>query len=260
MKKMNPRPSSLPRFMKEIDKILDDYVNNLRFFHEPFNKGRGYMFVMQHRLNSRYRNSVLKLKVATNCPDWDTRMRIIGAASEEIIADHAFGGGLPHWKILENLGVEAGMSLKAITSAKPIKSTQLCWNASLGTMANTHWLEGLLANVIGERVNIPGYGSGMVRKHGWFGLERHRWAKTFGLPDSKLGFFKLHEEADVIHSNLGWHKMAELGEELKMGDALIERAHQNLAIREHYLNGIADAGDKLNRNLNSVMGRRTRRR
>ena len=50
-------------------------------------KGRARMFALQHRLNTRQRNSVLKLKVATNCPDWETRMRVIGACSEEVIAD-----------------------------------------------------------------------------------------------------------------------------------------------------------------------------
>ena len=252
MARIESRPADAPAFLKEIDRLLDDYVDGLRFFHEPFNKGRGYMFVMQHRLNSRYRNSVLKLKVAANCPDWETRLRIIGAASEEIIADHEFGGGLSHWKILENLGVAAGMRLDAITGATPLKTTQLAWNASLGVMADTHWLEGLLANVIGERINIPGYGSGPIREHGWFGFERQRWKVVFGLPDEKLDFFKLHEEADVIHSNIGWRKLAEKGEALKMEDILVERARQCLAIRELYLNGIADAGDALEKNLAAV--------
>ncbi len=252
MAKIDSRPANAPKFIKEIDRLLDAYVDGLRYFHEPFNRGRGYMFVMQHRLNSRYRNSVLKLKVATNCPDWETRLKIIGAVSEEIIADHEHGGGLPHWKILENLGVEIGMSLDKIRSAKPLKTTQLAWNASLGVMENTHWLEGLLSNVIGERVNVPGYGSGPIRDKGWFGFERQRWKETFGLPDDKLNFFQLHEEADIVHSNIGWMKMAELGEKLRMEDALIERAHQCLAIRELYLNGIGDAGDELNGNLASV--------
>src|SRR3989449_11115726 len=33
-------------------------------------------------------------------------------------------------------------------------------------MANRHWLEGIVANTCAERINVPGYGSGLFRKHG----------------------------------------------------------------------------------------------
>ena len=88
-----------------MDKVVNEFVHRCRWFHQPLTKGRARMFALQHRLNTRQRNSVLKLKVAANCPDWDMRMRIIGACSEEVIADHAHGGGRPHWAILEDLGV-----------------------------------------------------------------------------------------------------------------------------------------------------------
>src|SRR5262249_62085413 len=90
-----------------------------RCSHEPMTRGRARMFVLQHRLNTRQRNSVLKLKVATNCTDWDTRMRIIQACSEEVIADHAHGGGRPHWGILEDLGVRIGLSRSEVRNAEP---------------------------------------------------------------------------------------------------------------------------------------------
>src|SRR5258706_126324 len=64
-----------------MDKVVDDFAKRCRWFREPITKGRARMFALQHRLNTRQRNSVLKLKVATNCPDWETRMRIIGACS-----------------------------------------------------------------------------------------------------------------------------------------------------------------------------------
>ncbi|HSE02368.1 MAG TPA: hypothetical protein VLB72_16715, partial [Burkholderiales bacterium] len=55
-----------------MDRVVNDFVARCRWFHEPMTRGRAKMFVLQHRLNTRQRNSVLKLKVATNCPDWDT--------------------------------------------------------------------------------------------------------------------------------------------------------------------------------------------
>jgi len=75
-----------------LDAAVDEFVRRARFFHEPLTKGRARMFVLQHRQNTRFRNSVLKLRVATNCPDWDVRLRIIGACTEEVIADHEHGG------------------------------------------------------------------------------------------------------------------------------------------------------------------------
>ena len=47
-----PRNPKATGFIKELDAKLDDFCNNTRFFHEPFNEGRAQMFVMQHRLNT----------------------------------------------------------------------------------------------------------------------------------------------------------------------------------------------------------------
>ena len=51
-----------------LDKVGDAYSKQSRIMNEPMTKGRAYMFVMQHRQNTMQRNSVLKLRVATNCP------------------------------------------------------------------------------------------------------------------------------------------------------------------------------------------------
>jgi len=88
-----------------MDRVVNDFVRRCRYFHEPLTRGRARMFALQHRLNTRQRNSVLKLKVATNCPDWDIRIGIIRACAQEVIADDEHGGGRPHWQILEDLGV-----------------------------------------------------------------------------------------------------------------------------------------------------------
>jgi pyrroloquinoline quinone (PQQ) biosynthesis protein C len=231
--------------LKRMDRVVNDFVARCRYFHEPMTRGRARTFVMQHRLNTRQRNSVLKLKVATNCTDWDTRIRIIQACSEEVIADHAHGGGRPHWQILEDLGVRIGMKREAIRNARPLPSTQLCWAAWDGLMANTHWLEGIVANTCAERANIPGYGKGLFRKAGWFGLERRRWGKLFKLPDADLEFFELHEAADIEHSNAGWQAVERFAKKLHMEDAAVAACEKNLHVWERYLNGIAEAGDKL---------------
>jgi pyrroloquinoline quinone (PQQ) biosynthesis protein C len=230
-----------------LDELVDDFVRRTCFFHEPMTEGRARMFVCQHRLNTRHRNSVLKLRVATNCPDWDTRLGIIAACSEEIIADVEFGGGKPHWQVLEELGLTIGLSLDEMRTAQPLTSTQLAWLAWEGLMANRHWLEGIVGNTCAERANIPGYGTGILREHGWFGLERHRWKELFGLSDEELIFFGLHEEADVVHSERGWNAIADHARELRMEDAVVEACRLNLAAWEHYLDGIGRAGDALER-------------
>ena len=66
--------------LARLDKAVDDFCRRTRYFHEEMTKGRARMFAMQHRLNTRERNSVLKLKVAANCPDWETRIGIAPAA------------------------------------------------------------------------------------------------------------------------------------------------------------------------------------
>ena len=229
--------------LRRLDQEVDSFVRRTRFFNEALTPGRARMFVLQHRLNTRQRNSVLKLKVATNCPDWDTRIRIIKACSEEIIADHEHGGGKAHWEIIEELGQHIGLALKEIRAAQPLSTTQTAWAAWEGLMANRPWLEGIVANTCAERANVPGYGSGIIRRHGWFGLERVRWKKLFGLSDDQLEFFELHEAADIQHSRTGWQAVAEFARELNMEDAVAKACRRNLWVWEMYLNGIADAGD-----------------
>jgi pyrroloquinoline quinone (PQQ) biosynthesis protein C len=233
--------------VERLDEVVNDYVRRLKFFKEPLTRGRAAMFVMQHRQNSRHRNSVLKLRVATNCPDWETKLRIIGACSEEIIADHEHGHGRPHWAILEDLGVKIGLKRKDIQSARLLASTQLCWLAWEGLMSNRHWLEGLIANTCAERTNIPGYGEGPVKKAGWFGYERQRWGKLFGLSNDQLEFFELHEEADIVHSNLGWETVAREAERLGLADQIVHACRINLMVWEQYMDGIAAGGDALDK-------------
>jgi pyrroloquinoline quinone (PQQ) biosynthesis protein C len=226
-----------------MDRAVDAFAARCRWFREPMTRGRARIFAQQHRLNTRQRNSVLKLKVATNCSDWETRIRIIQACSEEVIADHAHGGGLPHWQILEDLGVKIGLKRSEIQKAKPLPSTELAWAAWDGLMAHRHWLEGIVANTCAERVNVPGYGKGALRKLGWFGLERRRWKKLFGLEGHELEFFELHTEADIEHSDTGWRAVEKFARRLRMEDAVVAACERNLHVWEHYLDGIAAAGD-----------------
>jgi pyrroloquinoline quinone (PQQ) biosynthesis protein C len=222
---------------------VNDFVARCRWFHEPMTRGRARMFALQHRLNTRQRNSVLKLKVAANCSDWETRIRIIQACSEEVIADHAHGGGRAHWQILEDLGARIGLKRSEIQKAKPLPSTELAWAAWDGLMANRHWLEGIVANTCAERVNVPGYGKGAFRKYGWFGLERRRWSRLFKLSGEELEFFELHTEADIEHSDTGWRAVEKFARKLRMEDAAVAACERNLHVWQHYLDGIAAAGD-----------------
>ena len=134
-----------------------------------------------------------------------------------------------------------------IQKARPLPSTELCWAAWEGLMANRHWLEGIVANTCAERVNVPGYGTGIMAEKGWFGMERARWKALFGLSDDDLEFFELHEEADIAHSNMGWQAVARFAAEQHMEDAVVEACRVNLFVWEHYLNGIGAAGDALDR-------------
>jgi len=75
-----------------LDIAVNEFVNRtLIFKDDAWTKNRCRAFVLQHRQNTRHRNSVLKLKVATNCPIWDIKIDIIEACSQEIIADNEYG-------------------------------------------------------------------------------------------------------------------------------------------------------------------------
>jgi pyrroloquinoline quinone (PQQ) biosynthesis protein C len=227
-----------------LDRVVHEFVLRCRYFHQPLTRGRAKSFVKQHWKNTRHRNSVLKLRVATNVPDWDLRLRIIAACAEEIIADETHGGGRAHWLILEELGCRIGMTREEIRAAPVEPSQEMCWATWDGLMSNRHWLEGLVANTCAERINVPGYGEGAFRAKGWFGIEQERWGKLFGLTSEELGFFALHSEADLEHSNLGWHAVAGHAARLSMEEAVVEACRKNFVVWEHHLDGIAAAGDR----------------
>ena len=63
--------SDTSNVIARFDEAVDAFCHRTRFFHETLTKARARMFAMQHRLNTRQRNSVLKLKVAANTLDWD---------------------------------------------------------------------------------------------------------------------------------------------------------------------------------------------
>jgi pyrroloquinoline quinone (PQQ) biosynthesis protein C len=228
-----------------LDAVVDDFNTRCRYFNTPLTRERAEMFVRQHRLNTRQRNSVHKLAVAINCPHWDIRMRIIESSAQELIADNEFGEGKAHWEILEDLGVAIGMDRDAIRAAQPLPSTQLCWLAWETLTKNRHWLEGLVANTCAERSNVPGYGRGRHREVGWSGVQRDQWRELYGLTDPQLAFWSVHSEADIDHSNLGWQTVAKYAEDLKMSDAVVEACRINLIVWENYFNGIGDAAEAL---------------
>lgn len=232
-----------------LDRVVDSYSRRVGLINEPMTRGRAYMFVMQHRQNTRQRNSVLKLRVATNCPEWDVKLGILEACVEEIVSDTEHGDGRPHWKVLEDLGVDCGMRRSQIVNAPLLPSTRLAWRAWEGLMGNRHWLLGLIANTCAERSNIPGYGRGEVRKKGWFGNENRRWGKLFGLDEPQRLFFGMHSEADIKHSDLGWRTVARYATRLRMEDAVVDACEENLIVWEHYLDGIARAGDEMDRKM-----------
>jgi pyrroloquinoline-quinone synthase len=226
-----------------LDACVEEHIRRTWFYTSDVTPERARMFVRQHRLNTRQRNSVLKIATATNCPDWDTRMKIIASCAQEILGDHEFGHGKPHYAILEELGVAIGMDIDDIRTAKPVPTTQIAWLAWETLTRNRHWLEGLIANTCAERVNVPGYGEGRIREVGFSGVMREKWQAAFGLSDDELAFWSVHEEADIVHSNLGWQTIAAVAEQLRMEDAVIEACRVNLYVWECYFNGIGDAAD-----------------
>ena len=230
-----------------LDETVEQYLRQTRRFHEPLTVGRARMFVMQHRLNTRHRNSVLKPRVATLIPDWDLRVRLLGAATQEIIADNEFADGKPHWQILKELGLAIGLTAQQIDEAEPLPSTRIAWLAWEGLMSNHHWLEGLIGATMAERINVPGYGEGLGREQGWAAVEYRRWRELFDLSDEQMQFFKVHREADKAHSDLGWEGVARYACDLHMEDAALAAARDTLNIWSMYFDGIWAGGDALDR-------------
>jgi pyrroloquinoline quinone (PQQ) biosynthesis protein C len=136
------------------------------------------------------------------------------------------------------------MTRDEIRAAKLAPTTEIAWAAWEGLMSNRHWLEGIVANTCAERPNVPGYGAGAMRDHGWSGAQRKAWARLFDLKDEQLAFWSVHEAADLEHSNMGWQAVATYAEECHMEEAVVHACEINLRVWELYLNGIFEAGDR----------------
>ena len=65
------------------------------------------------------------------------------------------------------------------------------------------------------------------------------------LADAELEFFELHTAADIEHSDQGWNAVEQFARKLHMEEAVVSACERNLHVWEHYLNGIAAAGDAL---------------
>jgi pyrroloquinoline quinone (PQQ) biosynthesis protein C len=65
----------------------------------------------------------------------------------------------------------------------------------------------------------------------------------FGLEDEELEFFELHTKADIEHSDTGWRAVEKFARKLRMEDAVVAACERNLYVWDHYLSGIAAAGD-----------------
>ena len=102
----------------------------------------------------------------------------------------------------------------------------------------------ICCTVRGDLVRII---DGLMRRRGWFGLERRRWGRLFKLNNEELDFFELHEEADIEHSDLGWRTIARYAGELGLADPVVKACELNLMVWERYLDGIAAGGDALDR-------------
>ena len=71
-----------------LDNAVNAFVSRTLIFQDDaWTKNRCRAFVLQHRRNTRHRNSVLKLKVATNCPIWNIKLDIVDSCCQEIDAD-----------------------------------------------------------------------------------------------------------------------------------------------------------------------------
>lgn len=220
-------PDTADRVIGRLDELVDGYCRRTRFFNEPISTGRARTWVMQHRLNTRQRNSVLKLRVATNCPDWDVRLQSVGACADEVIADEKYGHGKPHWQHLEELGMWLGMKREEVQNAKPLDSTLICWAAWEGLMSNRHWLE---CQHLRRTAQRTGYGIGGYRQWGRSGAERRRWGEAFDLTEEQLIWFRMHESADLEHSNAGWNTIARHARDLNMEEQVVEACRRNLLV------------------------------
>ena len=113
-------------------------------------------------------------------------------------------------------------------------------------MATTHRLEGLIAIMCAKQSNVTGYGTGIMKEAGWFGLERECWGQLFSLSEDQLEFFQIHGPADIEHSNLGWGNVAKYARQLRMEDNVVRACRYNWVVWGAYLNGIGAVGDLRN--------------
>jgi len=191
----------------------------------------------------RHRNSVPEAEgLRPTAPTWETRLKIIGACTQEVIADH---GARPRQGALANPG-GARRLYRHEHRGNPCGprlwiSTLIAWaawerNDGQPALARRHRRQHTCA----ERTNVPGYGEGAMAN----GRLVRAWSASAGgelfkLDNAQLDFFRAARAGRYrAFPILGWRTIAKFSHDLHMEDAVVEACRRNLLVWELYLNGI----------------------
>jgi len=217
--------------LAELRAALDVYVHQCdkqsgRIFTGRVSPEGARVFVQQWGLFTRHSRQCWA-NVVGNCPVVEARRFMVKENLYEEEADIKTS----HFEKLARLGIRLGLSREQIEKAEPFPTTEaalLGWEA---LTRNRHWLEGLAAKAVLERVGFENdYRRTMVQQ----------WMEDLHLNEQEAEFFLIHLTADQIHGEGAYEILARYAEPHDL-DRIREAARQSLTLMSLYQNGIVAA-------------------
>ena len=184
------------------------------------------VFVLQWGLFTRHSRQCWA-NVVGNCPAVEARRFMV----RENLYDEEANITTSHYEKLVRLVLRLGLKREEIDAAAPLPATEVTLLGWEALTRNRHWLEGLAAKAVLERVGLQG----SLRK-----TMAEQWIRELKLSEHDADFFLLHLSADQVHSEGAYELLARYAEAHDLSKVL-QAACQSLTLMALFQDGIATA-------------------
>ena len=205
-----------------LDEMVREFLRTCRYLNEPLTRERARVWLLQHDIRVKHFNSRLKPRVASKCPHWDVRLRILKTCMEEVIDDPTIGR--PHTQLIKEVGQAIGIPTAEFDANRELPPTTIGLHIFENIATNGSWLEGWILGALGERIFV-GTGKGSeLEKYGLCGLEEQRYQQVLGCSKDDVFFFTYHRKADAEHTADAWAAVARYAREERLEDRVLAAA------------------------------------
>lgn len=226
-----------------LDEMAREFLRTSRYLNEPLTRERARVWLLQHDIRVKHFNSRFKPRVASKCPHWETRLRILRTCMEEVIEDP--GLGKPHTQLIKEVGQAIGIPPAEFDANRELPTTTIGMHIFENIATTGSWLEGWILGALGERIFV-GTGKGSeLEKYGLCALEERRYQEVLGCSKDDVFFFTYHRKADAEHTEDAWNAIARYASGESLEERVLEAARISIWVHKLLWDGPFEAPNLL---------------